>query len=142
MIKKFTSPTQQRGKVGEDIAKKYLQDKGFRVVAENYATQYGEIDIVALKDILKDTPSPIKDIVKDTVLYMIEVKTSFTSYLPDWNVSREKINRLADAADEYLEENDVSHETRFGVVLVNVSRETPKASVRFLDNLLPDDFSE
>lgn len=37
------------GRVGEDIAADYLREKGYRIVAQNYNTYDGELDIVALK---------------------------------------------------------------------------------------------
>lgn len=37
------------GKEGEEIAKKYLEDKGFKIVGMNYRTRYSEIDFIAKK---------------------------------------------------------------------------------------------
>jgi putative endonuclease len=53
--------TKNIGKIGEDLACKYLVDKGYRVVRRNYAKPWGEIDIVA--------KSP------DKTLVFVEVKT-------------------------------------------------------------------
>ena len=35
------------GKEGEEIAAKYLTEKGFEIIARNYHYGHGEIDIVA-----------------------------------------------------------------------------------------------
>ena len=37
----------QTGKIGEDIAKKYLEEKGYKIIEQNCRTRYGEIDLVA-----------------------------------------------------------------------------------------------
>ncbi|HSX40123.1 MAG TPA: YraN family protein [Candidatus Saccharimonadales bacterium] len=46
--------------LGEDIATKYLQKSGYKIIERNFRKGYGEIDIVA---------------VKDNTLVFIEVKT-------------------------------------------------------------------
>lgn len=52
------------GKRGEELAAKYLQKKGYRILEKNFRGRYGEIDIVALE--------------KDTLVF-IEVKTRTSS---------------------------------------------------------------
>lgn len=43
----FGKERQELGKEGEDIALKFLKDKGYRLIARNYAVQrYGEIDLI------------------------------------------------------------------------------------------------
>ncbi len=38
------------GATGELIARKWLQNKGFLIVADNYQKKWGEIDIIAKKE--------------------------------------------------------------------------------------------
>lgn len=38
------------GKEGEDIAAKYLSDKGYKILERNYHTRFGEIDLIASKN--------------------------------------------------------------------------------------------
>jgi putative endonuclease len=35
------------GKIGEELARKYLEGKGYKIVEQNYRTRYAEIDLVA-----------------------------------------------------------------------------------------------
>ena len=34
------------GKIGEEFAKKYLKEKGYKIIEQNYKTKYAEIDLV------------------------------------------------------------------------------------------------
>ena len=42
------SPTQKRGRLGEDQARTYLEDRGLVIVAQNLQSRTGEIDLVAV----------------------------------------------------------------------------------------------
>ncbi len=37
------------GKLGEDLARKYLEKEGYKILEQNYKTKYAEIDLVAEK---------------------------------------------------------------------------------------------
>ena len=37
------------GKIGEDLARKYLEKEGFKILEQNYKTKYAEIDLIAQK---------------------------------------------------------------------------------------------
>ena len=45
-MKKFNLQT---GKLGEEIAREFLEKKGYRIIEQNYKTKYGEIDLVTKK---------------------------------------------------------------------------------------------
>src|SRR4051794_4823767 len=42
-----SDPRRTRGEIGERIAERHLERRGYRVLARNYRTRYGEIDLVA-----------------------------------------------------------------------------------------------
>lgn len=103
-MKKFTSPTQKIGELGEDIAVKWLEKRSFKVVDRNYTKKWGEIDIVAEKG---------------GNIHFIEVKSSKTflpngstpkptnyklssSYNPAENMHEWKIKRFVRAVETYL----------------------------------------
>lgn len=37
------------GKIGEDLARNYLEKEGYKILEQNYRTKYAEIDLVAEK---------------------------------------------------------------------------------------------
>src|SRR3989344_2519447 len=47
----MVEPTEKQkiGRLGEDIAVKYLENKGFLVIERNYLKKCGEIDVIAKK---------------------------------------------------------------------------------------------
>lgn len=128
----MVSEKRKIGDLGEDIAVKYLQNKGFHVKARNYLKKWGEIDIVAQN----------KDI-----LHFVEVKTvsreNISKYTarPEENVTREKVLRLHRAIQSYL--NEFSREThglewQIDVIAVELDFQTKNAKVRYLPNITID----
>lgn len=77
------------GKLGEDLACKYLQDKGYKIIERNFEARQGEIDIIA-----KDKNE----------LVFIEVKTrSNISYgKPAEAVNEIKQNHLIKTIEYYV----------------------------------------
>lgn len=77
------------GKLGEDLACKYLQDKGYKILERNFEARQGEIDIIA-----KDKNE----------LVFIEVKTrSNISYgKPAEAVNEIKQNHLIKTIEYYI----------------------------------------
>jgi putative endonuclease len=100
------------GRLGEDLAHRYLRRHGCTVVARNYSTRSGsgEIDIVAWHG---------------PTLVFVEVKTRQTDEYgsPDRAVDAEKQQRLRLAARDYLRRSNVPPErTRFDLVSVVLER--------------------
>ncbi|HEU4656439.1 MAG TPA: YraN family protein [Capillimicrobium sp.] len=42
-----TDPRHRLGRAGEQLAAEHLERRGFRIVARNHRTRYGEIDLIA-----------------------------------------------------------------------------------------------
>lgn len=72
------------GKIGEDFACKYLEDKKFTIIDRNYRKPWGEIDIIA--------KGP------DKILAFVEVKTirkpNTEGITPEDNLTSSKLNKL------------------------------------------------
>lgn len=92
------------GRAGEIKAAKFLENKGYKIVAKNFKTRLGEIDIIA------------KD--KECIVF-IEVKTrSGDGYgAPCEAVNRKKQEKYFAVATQYLQNNKLLDcECRFDVV--------------------------
>ena len=94
------------GKIGEDLAAKFLEEKGYNIIERNYRFGHGELDIIAEKD---------------NILIFIEVKTKKHGDFGDpinW-IKRGKQLQMGRIARGYLYERNITdRDCRFDVVLV------------------------
>lgn len=102
------------GRVGERLAREHLERLGYCVVASNYRTRFGELDLI---------------VCDDTWLVFVEVKTRRAGALESslQAVSPEKCRRVRKMAAAWLveaPERPRSRELRFDVVAVTVDRDS------------------
>ncbi len=91
------------GKAGEEAARIYLQEKGYKIRHTNWIFGKLELDIIAEKD---------------EMLVVVEVKSRSSEYFehPKDAITPAKIRRIVNAAHEYLQSFSVDLPTRFDVV--------------------------
>lgn len=127
------------GALGEDIAVKYIKNKGFSIKTRNYRKKWGEIDIIAEKG---------------NIIHFIEVKAVSCEnkpyfpnnvsrvtqdfHRPEDNIHPEKLKRLGRTIQSYLLETYLDEEPEwvFDAVAVVVDKEKKTARVKFLENLV------
>lgn len=117
------------GKIGERHAVRYLGKQGFKILATNYRTPLGEIDIIARES---------------DVLAFVEVKTRSTGRygFPEEAVDRRKQRQLVRVARFYLNDcGDPEMPCRFDVVAVHLGISGRARAVRLIRNAF-DDFLE
>lgn len=105
------------GKSGEDLAVSLLEENGYRILARNYKTKLGEIDIVACD--------------KDIICF-VEVKTRHSDKcgLPEEAISGFKQRQISKAALVYLKKNYLlDRRARFDVVSIIYSEDAPKLNL-------------
>ena len=78
-----------RGSSGEDIAVKYLQTHGYRVLDRNFTTSVGEVDIF---------------VTDESTLIAVEVKSrlSLEYGTPAEAVNHEKIKKISQVTSQYI----------------------------------------
>lgn len=93
------------GNEGEELAREYLLNKGYRIRHFNWRFNKLELDIVAEKDGL---------------LVVVEVKTRSTDTFehPQEAITNRKIKNIVQAAEEYIFRFNWQGETRFDVISV------------------------
>jgi putative endonuclease len=112
---------QQRiGRWGEQAATDYLEKSGYAILARNFRTKHGEIDIIARQD---------------KVLVFVEVKARSSNRYgyPEYSVSPKKRLHLLSAAQEYI----LSHPefTTWRVDVIAVEGETGEAKISHFENV-------
>jgi putative endonuclease len=87
---------QSFGKIGEAAAAEYLKNLGYKILARNFRTRWGEIDIIARDE---------------DCLVFAEVKTRHGGAFgaPEEAVTRTKQEHLVKAAQIYLSQTKQSH---------------------------------
>lgn len=92
------------GKIGEEIAARYLIKNGYTIVIRNFKFDRAEMDIIA--------ESP------EGILVFVEVKTRDSDFFgePESFVKPGKIKQLIKAADGYLQEHGSDRELRFDII--------------------------
>jgi putative endonuclease len=82
------------GAWGEEIARQYLETKGYRILARNWRTQEGEVDLVAQDG--------------ETIVF-VEVKTRTSKEFgwPEESITVTKRRRLQRSAMAYLSDQDL-----------------------------------
>lgn len=85
------------GKIGEDLARKYLEEKGYKILEQNYRTRFAEIDLVALRQ-AQGKPNFLKNIFPDkqSVLVFIEVRTKVGEKFgsPEDTLNKNKLRKV------------------------------------------------
>ena len=93
------------GKKGEEMAVTYLRKRGYKILATNWHFHHLEIDIVALDG-------------DEIVFVEVKTRTSTAFGNPEEAVSQQKINRILDAAEAYIEKYDIDREARFDIMAI------------------------
>ncbi len=96
------------GNDGENIAIRYLQEKGYEILDTNWRHGHLEIDIIAKNG---------------KIVIFVEVKTRSSEKWgkPEEFVHYKKRKRLVKAAEAYLIEKDLMCEMRFDIIAVILS---------------------
>ncbi len=93
----------KKGNIGEEVARKFLENKGYSILESQHRTKHGEIDIIAVD--------------KDTVVF-VEVKYRKTTKKgsPLEAVNKTKQNKIINSAYQYIIDKNLKNNIRFDVV--------------------------
>jgi len=92
----------QEGLEAEEKASSYLQKEGYTILARNFHSKFGEIDIIALQD---------------NTLHFCEVKFS-KKYDPITRITASKMAKIIKTINYYLLTHSNSHDYQIDAILV------------------------
>ncbi|MFZ2253185.1 MAG: YraN family protein [Minisyncoccia bacterium] len=122
------------GKLGEKLATKWLTDKGYSIVTQNYLKKYGEIDIVAREtDVIHFVE--VKSVSYETKADM-EDAVSRGTWRPEENVHFAKQQRLSRVIEVWLSENIYKGEWQIDILSVRIVPRERIARFYLLDNVI------
>lgn len=96
---------QSLGALGEKLARENLVKNGYQIIASNYRTPFGEIDIIAQDG---------------QILAFIEVKTRSSRQfgLPEEAINKKKLERMSRCIELYLKSHPSSLDRRIDVLAI------------------------
>ena len=120
------------GSIGEKIARRYLENKGYRILDKNYSTSIvsgpktGEIDIICQKE---------------GVISFVEVKTLTQRvgdyFAPEDKVDFKKQRKIIMTAERWLSERKIplDGQWQIDVVAVRIDADAKKAKISYFGNV-------
>lgn len=119
LFRKQRTRLQQSGPKGEQLAEKFIEQKGYDIRARGFRALGGEIDLIA---------------VKNNVLIFIEVKTATTPNFgqPEAWVTPAKQAQILKVAQAYLTQHPNHAAPRFDVIAIDLTQ--PRPTIRHYEN--------
>jgi len=115
------------GKLGEKIAKKYLQNKGYEVLETNFQNKWGEIDLIGKKE-------------KKIIFFEVKTILKKEGFFPEDKITSQKKKQLLKMAQIFLSANKIPFEKSWqvDVLSIEIERNFQKAKITHYKNILED----
>jgi|SRR3989344_4508978 len=125
------------GAVGEQVASRYLERKGYKVLDRNYRKKWGEIDIVAEKE-GRIFFVEVKSVSRKSYGGKFEQAVVGDNYRPEDNMHPWKLKRLGRAIQTYILEKFKKKDPdwQFDLACVFLDMEKRVGKVRYIENII------
>ncbi len=100
------------GILGEEMALKYLRDKGFAILHKNWRHSHWEVDVIASRE---------------NILHFIEIKTRRSKKFgfPEEDVTKKKLTNLINASEEFLFQYPEWKHIQFDILSITIIKNEP-----------------
>ncbi len=101
------------GKQGEAIARIFLEEAGYAILHQNWRNLKAEVDFIAMHS---------------NQLVIVEVKTRSSDFFgtPEESVGKHKQKMLSNAADAYIQQENLHCEVRFDIISITFVQNHPR----------------
>ncbi len=119
----------QIGNIGENIATDYLKKNGYQILARNFKTKWGELDIIAQKN---------------RVIIFVEVKSLNknlkSDFQPEDEITFHKARQLQKMTQIYLSNNKIQLDTphQIDILAIELAENGQVANIRHIENAIED----
>lgn len=110
------------GRIGEEIAKEYLQDKDYRIIKQNFKSKFAEIDLIAKKN-------------NELVFVEVRTKTGESFGRPEQTIGGKKLHKLKKNVAHYLKYNNYDGPYRIDVIGIILNKDKTKKDLRHFKNI-------
>lgn len=119
-MKEFNLKT---GQLGENIARKYLEKKGYKILEQNYRTKYAEIDLIARQ--------------KNEIIF-IEVRTKRGELFgtPEESLNKRKLKKLWWNAQGYAHKVHWQGPYRIDAVCIVLGQDNSALRINYYENIV------
>ena len=134
------------GAVGEELAARFLERRGFEIIDRNYWKPWGEIDVVARKSgvvhfvevkTVQQRQEEAGSREQNSKITKLNIKNSPDEYRPEQNVHPWKLQRLHRVIETYLMDERLDDmEWQLDVVTVRLDLDTRKAKMDWIENVI------
>ena len=102
------------GKSSEDLACEFLLKNGCEILARNFSSKFGEIDIIAKKD---------------GVLRFVKIKATQGDYEAEYRLTPAKLNKILKTIDFYLLQNGANADFQVDLIAIK------KSEIKWIENI-------
>ncbi|MDP2926905.1 MAG: YraN family protein [bacterium] len=115
----------ETGRRGEEIAREYLEKKGYKIIEQNYKTKYAEIDLVARQK-------------NELVLVEVRTKTGEDFGAPEETINGKKKRKLRGNALAYARAAKWSGPLRVDAVCIVLKKDHSVERLNHYENVIED----
>jgi len=102
------------GKSSEYLACEFLLKNGCEILARNFSSKFGEIDVIAKKD---------------GVLRFVEIKATQGDYEAEYRLTPAKFNKILKTIDFYLLQNGANADFQVDLIAIK------KGEIKWIENI-------